>query len=113
MRISDWSSDVCSSDFFRGDVVLPVHELLGPRLRHRRWRRANISAATVAMEDEGRRAGRLRLRGEARCPGRGPACINSVGQRLQIGRPSCGGRECKSVEISGGALYIKKKTTKH
>src|SRR3546814_20888196 len=34
------------------------------------------------MEDEGRRAGRLRLRGEARCPGRGPACINSVGQRL-------------------------------
>src|SRR3546814_18077871 len=112
MRISDWSSDVCSSDLvgqfaligchagggvalhmfdrgealprreqdvFRGDVVLPVHERLGPRLRHRHWRRANISAATVAMEDEGRRAGRLRFRGEASCPGRGPPSIHSAG----------------------------------
>src|SRR3546814_11031357 len=31
MRISDWSSDVCSSDL-QADVTLRLHELLKPRL---------------------------------------------------------------------------------
>src|SRR3546814_6418007 len=39
MRISDWSSDVCSSDLLQGDAGDRAHDLAAPRfLRTRLWR---------------------------------------------------------------------------
>src|SRR3546814_11998701 len=79
MRISDWSSDVCSSDLRRGVVLAEPSRVERPcagRLdRHRQP--AGASADAVAQDSLGRRAGALRLvrvpgwRSEARRVGKG------------------------------------------
>src|SRR3546814_20683565 len=56
MRISDWSSDVCSSDLFEGEPVLATHEVLLEQATHA------VGALSGAM---GGRLGRADLRGDA------------------------------------------------
>src|SRR3546814_16266811 len=93
MRISDWSSDVCSSDLANGsstgDCTRPT--------RHR--------AATA-----GQSAGTARLRAKAARPhaGRTPGADGL--RRREIGRASCRERVCKYVSISVVAVLLKKKT---
>src|SRR3546814_15437939 len=103
MRISDWSSDVCSSDLFeiyyfdeavRGDGYADLRAT-----NARQWR-------TVFEEDrgvvEGMQAGRA-----------SPAFTGGVfspAMDTQIGRASCRERVCPYVYTPVGAVSLKKKT---
>src|SRR3546814_9983219 len=69
MRISDWSSDVCSSDLDRGIAVRPVADQRDdPRLVERRLHR-------IALD----RAGLVRLRSEERRVGK--ECVSTCRSR--------------------------------
>src|SRR3546814_18906458 len=65
MRISDWSSDVCSSDLERAPVIaaaLDRHERARPRLPHRRHVLVVLPGAELGVGDTpppGRRAEQL------------------------------------------------------
>src|SRR3546814_16296801 len=98
MRISDWSSDVCSSDL--GARLLP------PAAATRRvpcWRRACRRAPRAPSASARRRAGPA---GPSSAPPRLP-------DRDQIGRASCRDRVCQYVSISVVAVSLKKKNQKH
>src|SRR3546814_20168319 len=89
MRISDWSSDVCSSDLF-GDLHRH-HQLMVNPLSPRRH------------DGRGERIGFLRSLRTA---------IGSFHARIhpsQIGRASCRERVCQYVSISVVAVAFKKK----
>src|SRR3546814_13299752 len=89
MRISDWSSDVCSSDLWRPagrdrkaqQAIVERHQCLGARA-HRAQ-----DFGMVGVEPAGERAER--------------------GQ--EIGRASCSERVCQYVSISVAAVSSKKK----
>src|SRR3546814_14064320 len=83
MRISDWSSDVCSSDLARADP-----------------RRAGQGRAR-----DTRRLDRARDRRRGRAPAR------RLNRRRKIGRASCRERVCQYVSISVVAVSLKKKIT--
>src|SRR3546814_15372460 len=92
MRISDWSSDVCSSD------------LRSRRLRrrwlfvdHRTWRRRKLWRRCELRQD-------IRSRPYL-CDGR---CLPPA-ESDEIGRASCRERVCQYVEISVVAVSLKKK----
>src|SRR3546814_15481753 len=89
MRISDWSSDVCSSDLRDAhlweSLQEAIHQLVG---------NAGLAGAASAGEaDDGRQK-----------PGLGTRLLRS-----QIGRASCRERVCQYVSISVVAVSIKKK----
>src|SRR3546814_11479557 len=88
MRISDWSSDVCSSDL--ADRARQGRELYPAAGQGR-------SDAVRHRGDPGRWPGHLRRR----C---GDAVLDS-----EIGRASCRERVCQYVEISVVAGSLKKK----
>src|SRR3546814_15272436 len=103
MRISDWSSDVCSSDLGH-DMGIGIPAVWAvERLPQHGKRLARIiavvmlAAATAGID--------------------GPAlpCIapdNALGARVfQIGRASCRGRVCQYVEISVVAVSLKETKT--
>src|SRR3546814_18506142 len=108
MRISDWSSDVCSSDLFSAS-----------------WARSTLHPYQGGHGGGGRRSPRTARwpqgtprRGWWRASARlGPAHGRPVytpshalkGCR-QIGRASCRGRVCQSVEISVGAGSLQKQS---
>src|SRR3546814_11641355 len=114
MRISDWSSDVCSSDL--GAAGQAEHAGKQP------GEIEQSAAARCSAAD--RRNQRLRgLRGDLVQRGQGhaleaveaqAAAADRTGQALfehvEIGRASCRGRWGEVVEISGGAVTLKKKT---
>src|SRR3546814_18874783 len=111
MRISDWSSDVCSSDLAR------THQL-------DRWRRCAVflpGAMFCRIRWQANDYGTIRwqlmvmqactpLDAAQRIPGVQP------GARLllhaEIGRASCRERVCQYVEISVVAVSLKKQQTK-
>src|SRR3546814_5427186 len=81
MRISDWSSDVCSSD---------LHEILAQHRQRTRLARAGeigVGALEPALVGEDRKA-----RGAARCIGRG------VGGGIEILSDQSLGGACRSEE---------------
>src|SRR3546814_18325785 len=94
MRISDWSSDVCSSDLSRHDV---------------REHRAAVSDGQLyrgpSPDDCERLVRRSRRRGDT-IPD-GP--VYQVTSMREIGRASCRERVCKYVEISVVDVTINKK----
>src|SRR3546814_19514774 len=83
MRISDWSSDVCSSDLYAavrvGDRGQPVADLVDERV--------------VEGVDTGENVQRVQY-----------------GGRLEIGRASCRGKSVSVRVDTGGRRIIKKKT---
>src|SRR3546814_6503583 len=85
MRISDWSSDVCSSDLGEGRGLLAVEvalEAVADRL-------VQHDARPAGAEDDGHLAGRGRDRIELH---------QRLAQRLvEIGRASCRERVCQYV----------------
>src|SRR3546814_16690887 len=102
MRISDWSSDVCSSDlaeFFQAPVL---HDDLDARVM-------NVVAATEAIEDphdRGRIDQQVRFRherfgelAEDRHASQAAADVEAVANfaRLELGRASWRERECQYV----------------
>src|SRR3546814_14991303 len=102
MRISDWSSDVCSSD-------LPAHvaDIDG------RFRRTVIGAVGqrerlgIARGNR-RRPDRLQRLRQCRLDRFGPAPQHHL---QEIGRASCRERVCQYVYISVVAVSLKKKIT--
>src|SRR3546814_7125964 len=79
MRISDWSSDVCSSD-----------------LATRRWQDPGLDPAVDPREPSGLQAAISGSRRE-RYAGDGPAGVHEWLDALQIGRASCRERVCQYV----------------
>src|SRR3546814_17129889 len=106
MRISDWSSDVCSSDLF--SVCRPGDTQLIAIADNRKKRRPDLTA--VSMESEliqeyiGREAARRIRIGRQR---------RDLGATRQIGSASCRDRVCQSVEISVVAVALKQKNKKN
>src|SRR3546814_16721284 len=101
MRISDWSSDVCSSDLpevFRFDMA--------PRRKM-----PFEGTAQMALRPPGG-CGRA---GDAAAPAPQEAAVGQQAEVVQqaagsgeIGRASCRGRVCQDVDISGVAVSLKK-----
>src|SRR3546814_19517963 len=93
MRISDWSSDVCSSDLAGlGQQGLGrLHTLLVGRVLPVHILRLAIVAGAWLHEAVGRKL---------------------AGAQHQIGSASCRGRVCQYVKISGDAGSLKKKQKK-
>src|SRR3546814_15189045 len=106
MRISDWSSDVCSSDLSAGLAV---------------WRRCRRHGGEPVAADRAlrrqRKAGRTDRASDAKQPSacgaeRGFARDDPVSwtrQPCQIGRASCRESGCQYVEMWVVAVDIKKK----
>src|SRR3546814_3403299 len=108
VRISDWSSDVCSSDLFLEDAVeveaaeagglrqiVQARHLLGlgneaAGLGHRRGMAAAGGRGVRPAALAGPEAGRFRLDGRL-------VEADVLAPRLEIGRASCRGRVCQYV----------------
>src|SRR3546814_18828244 len=113
MRISDWSSDVCSSDLLRLDIF----DVVGQRIF---VDRAVIEADAAAFAAPAVEPGDTVLHPVRIVAVReilvrvGAAAFLAVERRVhrhlrQIGRESCGGRVCQYVSIWGVAGELKKK----
>src|SRR3546814_19466391 len=96
MRISDWSSDVCSSDLLEGDddtraVILVEWRRLGEAPRPFRV----LDRAHLAPEAHGVRPRRA---------------LRRVARLVEIGRASCRERVCQYVLISVVSVSFTKQT---
>src|SRR3546814_13245699 len=97
MRISDWSSDVCSSDLCRANIP-------GRPQAHRRLEGLGRGASHAARGDGQRHAGLHRDRGRAPLPRGCDGLRRSEERRV--------GKEWVSSVDLGGRRIIKKKRTK-
>src|SRR3546814_15857997 len=100
MRISDWSSDVCSSDLMETSGVTTS---VPPALRQ----------LTVAvMSQPGRAAaGALTLISTRPALASSDTLKAPVAAADQLGRATCRERECPYVYLSEAAVSLKKKTS--
>src|SRR3546814_20577450 len=97
MRISDWSSDVCSSDLFCQTIMGPSCGLV----------LADLGADVIKIEPAPGGDKTRRLAGFA---AGFFTCFNRNKRSLaQIGRASCRERVCQYVYISVVAVSLKKK----
>src|SRR3546814_14055665 len=113
MRISDWSSDVCSSDLDLEAVVRAVGQATGknfvidPRVKGtvNLVTEAPVSRAQ-ALETLG---SVLRMQGYAMVEANGFTKVvpEADAQLQENGRASCRERVCQSVEMSGVAVSLK------
>src|SRR3546814_19178738 len=85
MRISDWSSDLCSSDLFR-EIGGRGHAPMGKKRRDR-----GVPVIGIGGIEGGNTEGRKEF---------------SVGRRAKIGRASCRERVCQYVWITGVAVSL-------
>src|SRR3546814_20502166 len=99
MRISDWSSDVCSSDLRHGMQRAQV-VAQPPAVGHADFRPAGLQYQYLGAD-----AARIG-HDEANQPAEQGA---AEGQAGQIGRASCRERGCQYVSISVVAVALKKK----
>src|SRR3546814_20442213 len=93
MRISDWSSDVCSSDLLIG-VHLQENQLNVSEVKRFWLHQANLSMNHLIVR---------KLLGREATEEEAPVILD------QIGRASCRERVCRSVEITVGAVPLKHK----
>src|SRR3546814_12244032 len=113
MRISDWSSDVCSSDLLIGDKLIGARRdmrdnlIQGRRQLRLATRRPffEVLPAIAFISDAFRPNGINVVKVSANAP--------LYGAPLEkIGRASCRERVCQYVELSVVAVAIKKKKKK-
>src|SRR3546814_17502003 len=111
MRISDWSSDVCSSDLRRsrrGAQQAPLSSIINKRgksaqdimqitTKNHLDKRSNRPVATIGASS--------RVSSDTRRP-------HGLSRPEQIGRASCRERVCHYVKISGCAGELKKQKVK-
>src|SRR3546814_17885908 len=124
MRISDWSSDVCSSDLL-GDDLLDVHAALAEQLaieEHARHRQ-HFALFDLVLEQRAVDRDVFDIRVENRhqiqrlehvravLAAQREIGIETIGplQALEIGRASCRARVGQSVKLTVGGGYITKK----
>src|SRR3546814_13189346 len=106
MRISDWSSDVCSSDLIAALHRKGVAELANAARRDIRF---GVHRRNIGLPQPVRR-GVDRQPGVAE-PQRRLALVDGTSRPCdEIGRASGRERVCQYVSISGVAVSIKKKT---
>src|SRR3546814_15004486 len=108
MRISDWSSDVCSSDLLACDARGFSFQKDGP-LDMRMAQEGESAADWLNRADEDEIADVLYHYGDERQSRRVARAI--VAARPQIGRAACRERVCQYVLHSVGAVYLNKKKT--
>src|SRR3546814_11868796 len=109
MRISDWSSDVCSSDLVRAGVTPPAH---APLLLQRRF--VLRPTAPRAGSPAARRTARAGSAAASRPPASSPAAAPARRQPgPEIGRAACRERVCQCVDLGGRRILKKKQHTKH
>src|SRR3546814_16100529 len=84
MRMSDWSSDVCSSDLIEAKVSILIHRDLALRLIDTMTPQQSLSPCKALI-------------------------VHDAGK--QIGRASCRERVCQLRVDLGGGRIIKKKTS--
>src|SRR3546814_20130220 len=109
MRISDWSSDVCSSDL----AVHPAQAVqqLGVNRLHFGAHRRRLQRPIHQLLALGKSA-LAHVAERKPCHGGSVPTIavqRALEQPDQIGRASCRERVCKYVSISEGAVSLKKK----
>src|SRR3546814_17846093 len=116
MRISDWSSDVCSSDLLFGELdrLDEIMRRIEMEQRHEPAIDAHRGHLIAALDradqfDRFAREGVGQPRDPALRAEHQPFERNIVEPREQNGRASCRARVCQYVSISGGAVSIKKK----
>src|SRR3546814_20177966 len=104
MRISDWSSDVCSSDLAPDGLIEGPVGLDDKVMDSRLVGIDRDACHQIRMLNAGPGPGPIR-------PREGPAVGRDMhrGIRQEIGRASCRERGCQYVEISVGAVPLKKK----
>src|SRR3546814_18219626 len=105
MRISDWSSDVCSSDLATSMVGVPLPEaavaLASFTGLKRRFEVAGTAGDVTVIDDFGHNPAKIAAT---------LAALHAFpGRLLEIGRASCRERVGQYVEISGVAGSLKKK----
>src|SRR3546814_14067084 len=109
MRISDWSSDVCSSDL--ASIAGPG--FINLRLTDATWR-AELAAIHAEAEDYGRSSTGAGVTVNVEYVSANPTGPMHMGHCRgavvgEIGRASCRERVCQYVSISGVAVSLKKK----
>src|SRR3546814_2073539 len=107
MRISDWSSDVCSSDLLGRNGLVAAAEQDHGIHRLRRDHLLNVHRHEIAIEHAGRieegLAERDRRKLDRQPAGRDDAALRRLDQfrempmAVEIGRASCRERECQYV----------------
>src|SRR3546814_13216101 len=108
MRISDWSSDVCSSDL-DPDVSIDVEELAGGAVSGVR----RVDVVFTELERGYPIVGELRVFGDGPILELAPKLEWSVTEyEYEIGRASCRERVCQYVSISVVAVSLKNTITK-
>src|SRR3546814_17719071 len=111
MRISDWSSDVCSSDLGEGRDGR-IGGDAGEEIFARRDDLVGVAAKSETITEhhphDHRECGDGEDLGQHRCHVLG-ADEAAVKQRKEIGRASCRESVCQYAEISGVAVSLKKK----
>src|SRR3546814_8162263 len=84
MRISDWSSDVCSSDLMRGPVIFPARRQQSKRSKMGRSKKdapcVGIDTARHAVSS----TGSLHLPREFFCPGRSEEHTSELQSLMRI-----------------------------
>src|SRR3546814_16489128 len=114
MRISDWSSDVCSSDLPRRPDLPGVQHSRGRADKGRRdqaQQTGDTAMSTVAMPDHATAAEPDRATPMVRFE-KVTKSYGSLAVPDQHGTASCRERVCPYGEISGGRGSFKKKQTK-
>src|SRR3546814_8479574 len=97
MRISDWSSDVCSSDLFSGASGLAIGFGLQKTV-------GNLIAGIILLMDRSIKPGDVLVVGDAASMGVATlggvpnvGRVAKIGVRAEIGRASCRARVCQYV----------------
>src|SRR3546814_11828423 len=114
MRISDWSSDVCSSDLGQLDIGAEKRENCteivvraeGPRIVLDNELRAALTGECDESALTPRAAAAWMVRKLVVDAG-GQIMLSDPADPVQIGRASCRERGCPSGWISGGGGYLK------
>src|SRR3546814_12989508 len=112
MRISDWSSDVCSSDLFDLAGVEARHRLVADDVDFVRAEAVELGAhraAIGAQHPDLDEIARLDVGGKEE----GARHMVEIVAGREIGRESCRERVCKYVLISVVAGALKKKPQQH
>src|SRR3546814_15142657 len=103
MRISDWSSDVCSSDLEIGNIeeeghdgVEPAAEMVGAKIAHNKIPERIFHAVEPRAHGEGEETdGPGPMGVEPALPGMGEGALGAKDH--EIGRASCRERVCQYV----------------
>src|SRR3546814_9928360 len=92
MRISDWSSDVCSSDLFHRGVEIGLHRLRAQRRQRRMVVAVGADGDALFLHLADLVPGEIAAQMLVDRPGG-----NEQGERQEIGRASCRERVCQYV----------------